>query len=92
MAKAMLIIDMPSNCEKCPICQGVSMDGEFVCSISDEDGNEQGFYDGRYERPNYCPLKHLPCKRRPNGMVSISDMNKARGFNECIDKILGGGE
>lgn len=42
MSKAVLVINTPKKCGDCPICQGVAMDGDYVCSIRDKDGNEQG--------------------------------------------------
>lgn len=56
MRKAVLVIDMPDTCGRCQICQGVAMDGEHVCSILDEDGNERGYDDGNYGKPDWCPL------------------------------------
>jgi hypothetical protein len=32
------------------------MDGEHVCSILDMDGNERGYDDGDYGKPDWCPL------------------------------------
>lgn len=92
MAKAMLIMDMPNGCDGCPICQGIATDGDFVCSIRDKDGNEQGFYDGEYERPSYCPLRELPQKKDEPLFYLTYDEGYDAGYNACIDEILGGGE
>ncbi len=56
MRKAVLVIDMPETCGKCQLCQGVALDGDYVCSILDEDGNKRGYDDGKYGKPDWCPL------------------------------------
>lgn len=91
MAKAMLIMDMPNGCEGCQICQGIATDGDFVCSIRDKDGNEQGFYYGEYERPNHCPLREVP-QYKPLDVDGISEFYAHVGFNQCLNEILRGGE
>ena len=91
MAKAMLIMDMPSGCDGCPICQGIATDGDFVCSIRDKDGNEQGYYDGEYDRPNYCPLREVPQKKVATFRDTAYDRVEKIGYNACIDELLGGG-
>ena len=95
MSKAILVIDMPNGCDGCPICRGIASDGDFVCSIKDKDGNEQGFYDGEYERPDYCPLKPLPEKKLQIPVMHDYDGGYShgmiRGWNDCIDEILKGG-
>ena len=96
MSKAILVMDMPNGCDGCPICQGIATDGDFVCSIRDKDGNEQGFYDGEYERPSYCPLRELPQKKevlkREQYEFGGIGLAFTEGYNRCIDEILGGGE
>ena len=92
MSKAILVMDMPSSCDDCQICRGIATDGDYVCSILDKDGNEQGFYDGEYDRPNYCPLREIPKKLEVKDDKSMSEMLVKDGYNACIDEILGGGE
>ena len=91
MAKAMLIMDMPSSCSKCPICQGIDMCGEYICSIKDEFEYEQGYCDGEYDRPNYCPLREVS-QYKPLDVDGISEFYAHIGFNQCLNEILGGDE
>lgn len=89
MRRAVLVIDMPDTCGRCQLCQGVAMDGEHVCSILDEDGNERGYDDGGYGKPDWCPLKAQP--RMKFTYIDHDDdetANYNRGWNDCIDKIL----
>ena len=91
MAKAMLIMDMPSNCAECPICTGVCLVGAWVCPIKDKDGNERFFGEGDEERPNYCPLREVP-QYKPLDVDGISEFYAHIGFNKCFNEILGGDE
>lgn len=95
MSKAILVIDMPKTCEECPICQGVALDGDYVCSIKDEYGEERGFDDGEYEKPDWCPLKTVPEKQEVCGRYNSEYFAKGGkvpswkiGWNDCIDEIL----
>ena len=54
--KAILEMNMPETCGTCQLCQGISLDGEHVCSILDECGNERGYDGGKYSKPDWCPL------------------------------------
>ena len=88
MAKAMLIMDMPSSCDKCPI-HSTNVFGDICCRGK----------DGRIclkEKPNWCPLREVPQKKVEWDMDIIHheslDLGKRIGYNACIDEILGDGE
>jgi hypothetical protein len=55
--KAILVIDMPTNCMDCPMCQLSEWDGEYHCFAANSD--EVNF---KGNKPNWCPLSH-PLKR-----------------------------
>ena len=42
---------------------------------------------GINHRPTWCPLKPMPKKKTPNGSDIFNDY--VRGWNECVDEILG---
>lgn len=86
MSKAVLVIEMPENCNNCPICQGVAMDGTHVCAILDSDGNEQSHYEGEYERGDYCPLKNLPEPKTENYRSEFARGIK-KGWNDVLKEI-----
>ena len=81
--KAILMIDMPKNCEECS------------CHFDDSD---YGMYcvpkfrslDYPYEKPSWCPLRPLPDK-----LISEMVLGNAfargccQGWNDCIDEITG---
>lgn len=95
MAKAMLIMDMPSSCSECEFCRETGED-RHVC--------EQKVFNGRckrinydvenymYEKPTWCPLREVPQKKEFVNLETAYDRIIKRGYNACIDEILGGGE
>ena len=89
MRKAMLTIDMPDTCGKCQLCQGVAMDGNYMCSIFDEYGNERGYDDGKYGKPDWCPLQLVE-----EDNCSLSEVLKNYTLVQCkftdeeLEKIL----
>ena len=82
MAKAILIMDMPSSCSECNIqafgaCSAVR---KFVAVTPTH----------LKSKPKWCPLREVPRK------IAFRDSDITRlekiGYNACIDEILGGGE
>lgn len=76
--KAILILDeMPESCEMCYLCR-MREQGRF-CVITKEYDHEIGCVQKN------CPLKPMPHYKLntiPNGAY-------ARGWDDCIDEILG---
>lgn len=89
MSKAILVIDMPESCDKCPLFHGFYTD--MTCSA-----NNWGI-DYPYPkdfRQDWCPLKPLPEKidieaerNKPHDIDC--DWEFESGYNACIDEILG---
>ena len=81
MAKAMLIMDMPSNCLECPCLNEL----DECEAMKYEDVGDIG------RKPTWCPLREVPQKKdtkyNPTRNPYIT-----QGYNACIDEILGGGE
>lgn len=83
--KAILVLEMPSSCDKCPLFG--SHYSDMTCR-----GNGRGInYPYPKElRQDWCPLKPIPSKKPTIGKESDNDilcMNA--GYNACIDEILG---
>lgn len=81
--KAILVIDMPASCKQ---CRFRDVEG---CSVDDCAKNNDGslvidryIYD--LKRHGSCPLKPIP-QRYDEGI-----MREQKGWNKCIDEILGG--
>jgi hypothetical protein len=99
MAKAILVMDMPTSCSRCFLrfervvgckqtpCVSCTM---FPTMVIKNDSTRQ----------EYCPLREVPQKKEVkqysgNGVIGINTMSNSRyseGYNACIDEILGGGE
>ena len=106
MAKAMLIMDMPSSCLDCPCSKfnpNIKTECRWQCAAN---GMELSEIDLEIERPIICPLREAPRKKEVKNLNEAleikkngGDLAKATfealtnyGYNACIDEILGGGE
>lgn len=81
--KALLVMDMPESCEKCPLCDF----GDYTCGAFEIFGKKY-----TYEVPgdgvaDWCPLKPVPEKK--NFWSEGYGGKFSEGWNACIDKILG---
>ncbi len=73
--KAILIIDMPTNCNECRI-----LNYEYGCPIIGATGERN---KGRSEM---CPLKPMPQKYCTDG-DDIEEDSYWQGWNECLKEI-----
>lgn len=75
--KAILVIDMPNNCEECKIIY-LQGHGESICDSVDWS-----------KRPSWCPLRPLPSFR----VVDLNDTRDVvmfcHGWNTCLAEITG---
>ena len=80
--KAILVMDMPSSCDKCPL---------FGSHYSDMTCRLNGYgIDYPYPenfRQEWCPLRPVPEKRQTTDDFWQGCVNIVR--NHCIDEILG---
>lgn len=91
--KAILVIDMPKNCEDCQLRER-DMEGVY-CSIRDE----KGYIKKHKGIPSWCPLKPMPMKRRSmvnwlhedtQTAISTHEVSEYdKGWNDCLDTLLG---
>ena len=87
MNKAILVIDMPESCDKCPLFRGFYTD--MTC------GANNYTIDYPYPkdfRQDWCPLKPVPEKYDMEAAITHDlDYNGEYefGYNACIDEILG---
>ena len=79
MSKAILVIDMPNSCIKCP-CFQFGMDN--YCAVTDNT-----IYNYENERPTSCPLKPAPEEQEVWFDDDRSDWE--RGYNNCVREIVG---
>lgn len=78
--KAILMIDLPKDCWDCHL-----VDEWENCNAIKVTSNKYGMSIKQYgkERPSWCPLRPLP-QRYDEGA-----MREQKGWNRCLDEILG---
>lgn len=77
--KAILVIDMPNECIECPCFYDyLYCKANMKADVLDD------------ERPSNCPLKPMPQKKEIDWSDSFGKYNYKKGYNKCIDEILGG--
>ena len=83
MSKAILVIDMPESCSKCPLFHGFYTD--MTCGA-----NNYGI-DYPYPkdfRQDWCPLKAMPGEDKGNYLLEYSH-GYQKGWNDCIEYLRG---
>lgn len=83
--KAILVIDMPSNCLDCP-CEY----DYLTCKAID---HRLDYVDADNERPSWCPLKPLP-KPMPYEQTDTQTVKAVKidngfrlGWNACLEEL-----
>lgn len=83
--KSVLVVDTPKTCKECR-CQMM-----LVCVPADEDIDE--YVDPNTTIPKWCPLKPLPRKAElenySSGLIGMVDTAWMKGYNECLEYIVG---
>lgn len=79
--KAVLIMDMPKKCSECIL--SCMINGKTSCCA----GNKE--IKKRYvnKKPDWCPLKPFPPKKRLHYDDLYTDTCSI-GYNECLEEIL----
>lgn len=90
MSKAVLVIDMPENCEECPYLDDVS----YTCGAFEvlKQRYTKEVPDEGEPRPDWCPLKALPEKKKPSKFpvspgLPWKETDYEQGWNSCLDEI-----
>lgn len=97
MSKSILVIDTPDNCKNCLFCKKYQrihnlwagnittynpncllMDNDFFQEIPTE------------QKPDWCPLKDVPIKKKENKYHNSYQKGQTDGWNMCINEILKG--
>ena len=77
MSKAVLVMNMPENCQEC-IARN-----DYYCEA---DSKKRDAYF--HEIPGWCPLVPLPEKKESDPVMDHDiDFGMAEGWNACIDAI-----
>lgn len=78
MSKSILVINTPESCSKCPLFFGAYTD--MVCKANNRTINYP-YPDNKIQE--WCPLHDMPKK------YETVSMSFERGYNACIEEILG---
>ena len=84
--KAVLVIDMPNNCEGCSFETESLNCGKPMCCTA-----RRKRIEDESAKPSWCPLKPLP-EEFPSPRTLVSpERNKTyfEGWNDCIEEITG---
>lgn len=90
MAKAVLVMDMPERCYKCPLFLAIPQkDGLALCLARPKNGQEE--YNPKHEnswRPDWCPLVKLPEEKESDPVMDCDvDFGIAEGWNMFRDEL-----
>lgn len=87
MEKAILVMDMPKNCQSCKLKSTVRgiKNVTHCCNLAEGMITlDKGFE----ERLPNCPLKHMPEKDNKSYFPDEYSDGHRDGYNACIDEIL----
>ena len=88
MSKAVLVIDMPESCAKCPLFNDVYSD--MCCRGLNNRGINYPY--PKDFKQDWCPLKPMPEKYEIDKSKCSDphyEFEYEYGYNACIDEILG---
>ena len=93
MSKSVLVIDTPETCIDCIFCQEYrTKNKEYAyCYVTNGDSENDMkpidcIYGYRQSKPDWCPLKKLPERRKYDEEFFNGDV---KGWNDCLKTILG---
>lgn len=82
MSKSVIVLDTPASCNECPGLLQMEENNLPTCIYA----NRIKYYA---EKPQWCPLTALPQKWEEKPYNSDLRVQWQRGYNRCIDDILG---
>lgn len=84
MCKAILVIDMPQNCDMCDFARMVN--GKIRCALPGCGHDVTGYLS---RRPEVCILRELPEKQIHHGTDTAHHRYAKDGWNSCLNAIVG---
>ena len=79
MDKAVLVMDMPERCDMCDLRYTLPF-GNKVCYMKFKGVTGE-------KRPDWCPLRELPEKKKTNYYMNNKEKGIVEGWNACLDAI-----
>lgn len=87
MSKSILVIDTPKRCSMCEFLKEYNKD-HYCSRLGENDVVDEYMQSTPKGKPNWCPLKEMPEKKKFNLTEGEFDTGKRYGYNDCIDEIL----
>ena len=92
--KAVLVIDMPQNCGKCPISEYILFEnGKARADLGGNCPIANNYIEKWNERPSWCPLKPMPSRKNNHESEMVGclqmDIGYTLGWNDFLDEIVG---
>ena len=92
--KSLFVMDETENCVDCQFCYEHDEGIEACCIITrypDNDGTYREMEKDYCQiKPNWCPLKPVPEKKKVDLIKPPFVIGQNTGWNACIDEIMGG--
>lgn len=85
MSKAILVMDMPDSCDKCPLFCGHYSD--MCCGGLNNRGINYPY--PKDFRQDWCPLKEPPEHKTDSLINTRYKTGYVWGYNDCLSEILG---
>lgn len=89
MSKSILLINTPESCCQCRFS---GSDGDYCCLKENMVSDSNMISEEEYlnKKPDWCPLRDLPEKRKVPLQYPYLHQLIADGWNACVDEILKG--
>ena len=78
--KAILVMDMPSSCMECTLCKNMSDNCNYCMATNKIIVDVES-------KTHCCPLRLMPSKK--SNAIGTNYQRFVKGYNACIDEILG---
>ena len=89
MNKAILVIDMPKSCNKCPLMYANDV-SDWCSPMANFNGNVNK-HTRNNTKPNWCPLNPVPYEQCEGGTWTMGGYiadEFSNGWNACLEEIL----
>jgi len=87
VSKAVLVMDMPENCDKC--CVRAAALAWCMAAKKSTSHHQNGKAMDERKRPDWCPLVAVPDKLPYSDTKGIAMASYIEGWNDCIKKLSG---
>lgn len=88
MAKGFILVDVPENCNKCPL-KSQLFDAQYICTV-----NHKRFCIDTQDKPDWCPIREFPARKEPTKLPFSPGLpweytDYEKGWNDCLDYLEG---